>query len=184
MGKGAEQSAGKGTAPARATTRPTTRPTAPRLLKAGLHPGASAALEKIGFPVERIGQVIGHAAASKGTHEADGTCEGHAYTCAMDLRVGGWDRAEIRGWLDKLGSVGIAAWYRCPGEDGWSGAAHLHAVWAGAPMKAGLQRQVHDYCHGRNGLASHAPYRFHARRPADVETVRALFLAHNPAVVT
>lgn len=159
------------------------------LLKAGLCAAASAAFRSIGLGADRIGRVIheplpGEDDPSAGYHAHDGAENGHPYTAATDLRIGGWDDAALRTWLDKLGTAGFAAFYRRPGRDGWpaGGARHVHAVFAGVAMKAHLRAQVHDYCHVpmRNGLASHAEYGFWQPSASETNRVRALFLAHNP----
>lgn len=154
------------------------------LLKAGLHPAASQALQGIGISAARIGQTIGTAPASKGTHAPDGTASGHPYTAAVDLHVRDLSEGQVRALLAKLGDAGLAAWYRNPGHDHWPSteALHVHAVYAGCEMKKLLRDQVHDYCHGLNGLASHVTYQFANRPQSAVDKVRALFLAHNPAV--
>ena len=49
-------------------------------------------------------------------------------------------------------------------------------------MKLSLRNQVHDYLHGKNGLAHHGPYTFFQPTQAAKNTIRSLFLAHNQAV--
>lgn len=157
------------------------------LLKAGLHPDASDALRKAGIEPERIGQTIGNAKASAGTHAQDGTANGHPYCAAVDLSVkrpgAALTHEEIHALLIKLASVGFAAFYREPGRDHWPATevAHIHAVYAGCSMKVALRRQVHDWCNGLNGLKSHAPYVFFRPTQEQAAVVRHLFLAHNPA---
>ena len=152
------------------------------ILKWGLHPDASDALRSIGITAAGISQTIGNAAASAGTHAQDGVAQNHPYSAATDLRVRGWSSARLKALLDALGHVGFAAWYRNPGSDHWPAGqvVHIHAVYAGAPMKHILRDQVHDFLHGRNGLASHAAYAFHQPDAQSQDKVRALFLAHNP----
>jgi len=57
---------------------------------------------------------------------------------------------------------GFSAWYREPDADGWPAdeAAHIHAVFAGVPMKVRLEGQVRDFLAGLSGLVSHRPYAF------------------------
>lgn len=153
-----------------------------KLLKSGLHPDASDALRKAGVTAERVGQTIGSAPASAGTHAADGTVNGKPYGAATDLRCRDLSEAQAKELLDKLGLVGFAAFYRKPGFDHWpeNEALHIHAVYAGCAMKRLLRNQVHDFLHGKNGLASHAEYHFHKPTEETQAVVRALFLAHNP----
>lgn len=168
-------------APAPATT--STAAAAPQpLLRYGLHPRASDALRRAAVTAGQITQTIGNAKASAGTHAADGTFGGKPYSAAVDLRTSGMTATAIRSLLARLGQQGFAAWYRSPGHDGWpsSGAAHVHAVYAGCPMKRALRDQIHDWANGKNGLASHAHYYFY--KPTDLQEskVRTLFFANNP----
>lgn len=151
------------------------------LLKKGLHPAASDALREIHIEVSRIGQTIGSATASAGTHDADGAANGHPYSAATDFRIKDLTLLQIRQFLDKLGGVGFAAWYRPPNWDHIGGTSHVHGVYAGCPMKLSLRNQIHDYCHGKNGLQSHSLYLFHPPVQSSIDKVRELFLAHNPA---
>lgn len=151
-------------------------PSAPRIAS-GVHPEASDRLRCAGVTADRITQTIGTAAASAGYHAADGTADGAPYTAAIDLRARDMSEAEIKLLLDRLGRNGFAAWYRKPGYDGWpaSEAPHIHAVFAGVPMKSQLRGQVRDFLVGRNGLASHTTYRFWTPEPEILEIVRLLF---------
>ncbi len=150
------------------------------LLAWGLHPEASDRLRCAGVTADRVTQTIGRAAASAGYHAEDGTVDGEPYCAAVDLRARDLSESEIRALLDRLGHNGFAAWYRKPGYDGWpsSQAAHIHAVFAGVPMKSQLRGQVQDFLLGLDGLVSHATYRFW-RAPAAVrDIVRLLFSRH------
>ena len=149
------------------------------LLKHGLCPAASDALRRIGITADRITQTIGHAAASAGVHEQDGEIDGHPYCAAVDLSAHGLTVPQVVQLLDRLGEQGFAAWYRQPGHDHWpaSDALHVHAVYAGVKMKAALRSQIHDFCHGKNGLASHTVYHFHPPTAASIAAVRSHFLA-------
>lgn len=155
------------------------------LLRRGLHPRADAALRAIRRPVRidgaRISQTIGRFGASAGTHEADGAVSGRPYSGATDLRIGDLDEDEVRVLLEQLAAGGFAAWYRDPGSDGWPGdlARHVHAVYAGCPLKASLRRQVDDFLEGKNGLAGHATYGFHQPSASHLEVVRALYTENN-----
>lgn len=159
------------------------------VMKWGLCPGASAALHKAGVGVERVGQTIGQAAASAGTHAADGYyLDVHGakqpYCCATDIRIRDLSAQQIWDLLGKLSENGFAAFYRHPGFDHWPLAElpHVHAVYAGAPMKHLLRSQVHDYLATPtlNGLASHAGYQFFSPSQYAQGVIRTLFLAHNP----
>ena len=155
------------------------------LLKYGLCQGASDALAHLGLG-PRVGQTIGFAVASAGTHAPDGQWDGHPYCAATDLHVADLGHDDIRSLLSQLAGMGFAAFFRRPGFDHWPAydALHVHAVYAGVPMKPSLQDQVHQWLHGLNGLASRAPYEFWQPSPAQCQIVRALFLAHNPAEVS
>jgi hypothetical protein len=150
-------------------------------LKSGLHPDASDALRALGVSADQITQTIGHASASAGTHEKDGEVEGVDYSAATDISIRGKSEREIKTFLDELGAAGFAAWYRKDGADGWSGANHIHAVWAGCSMKASLRKQVRSWLDGRNGLVSNSTYKFYAWPESSKDVVRVSFVAHNPA---
>ncbi len=147
------------------------------LLTYGLAPDASDHLRCSGLDAGDISQTIGDAAASAGTHAQDGTIGGKAYCAATDLRVGGLTNAEVRQLLDVLASQGFAAFFRDPGKDGWpaSEARHVHAIYAGVPMKAALRAQVQDWLAGKNGLASHGSYAFYQASPAKKLAIQELF---------
>ncbi|BCM94343.1 hypothetical protein IAD21_06250 [Abditibacteriota bacterium] len=88
----------------------------------------------------RIFQTLGDAPRSKGYHLRDGTLNGEDYSAAVDLGVEDLSphkRAEL---LEALGRVGFAAWYRSGPK--WQNGEHVHAVYAGLPMKPQLQEQV------------------------------------------
>jgi hypothetical protein len=131
------------------------------LLHSGLHPRASDALRAAGVSAWRIVQTIGNAPASAGYHLADGSVNGHPYTAAIDLSVSGLSNTQIRNLLERLAKVGYAGWYRQNGHDGWSGANHIHAVYANCKMKAVLRAQIRSWLLGRNGLVSNTIYGFH-----------------------
>ena len=138
------------------------------------------------MPGHRLGQTIGYAVASAGTHAPDGLEGGHPYCAATDLHVSDLGHKEVQEVLGRLAEMGFAAFYRRPGFDHWPAgdALHIHAVFAAVPMKPSLQVQVHDWLHGLNGLASHARYEFWQPTPVQAQTVRTLFLAHNPPEVS
>jgi len=130
------------------------------LLAYGLHPRASDALRAAGVSAWRITQTIGNAPASAGYHAQDGTVNGRPYTAAIDLSTSGMSTTQIHNLLERLAKVGYAGWYRKNGSDGWSGANHIHAVYANCKMKAQLRAQVRSWLVGRNGLVSNTIYNF------------------------
>jgi hypothetical protein len=111
----------------------------------GLDPVASDALRKAGFSEDDVSQGLGNAPASKGTHLAE---PGSKYTAAVDLRTSGKSKQEINAMVERLRAQGFAAWYR-----DWSGNEHIHAVYAGIPLKDSLQSQVQSFMQGGTGLA-------------------------------
>lgn len=152
------------------------------LLKPGLHPLADDALRGLGITAGRVLQTVGHAPASAGLHAADGTVQGEPYCAAVDLRSRDLTVTELHQMLDALAAVGFAAWARIPGQDRWpkSEAPHIHAVFVGVPMKAGLVKQVRNWSRGRNGLRSNLVYRFHTWPEARRGALLRWCLAKNP----
>ena len=148
----------------------------------GLHPDAFAALVAAGIPMTRVGQTIGSAPASAGTHAKDGEQDGHDYCAATDFRIRDLDTAGTHHLCDILAAAGFLPFYRNPGVNGWpaSQMRHIHAIWPACPMKQMLRSQVHDYLADRNGLVSHADYTFRPPIKAECDIARAAFLAHNP----
>jgi hypothetical protein len=152
------------------------------LLAWGLHPEASDRLRCAGIDdADRVTQTIGNAAASAGYHAEDGRVGGEPYCAAVDLRARDLDQREITDLLIRLGENGFAAWYRWPGHDGWPAdeAPHIHAVFAGVPMKNALEGQVEDFLVGLNGLASHRHYSFWEAPQAILDIIRLLFARHH-----
>jgi uncharacterized protein YjlB len=145
------------------------------LLRWGLHPRASDGLRAAGVAAWRITQTIGNAPASAGYHAQDGTVNGRAYTAATDLSVSGLSSAQIHNLLEKLGKVGFAAWYRNNGVDGWTGANHIHVVYANCKMKSQLRAQVRSWLVGRNGLVSNRVYTWHHFSAAAKSVVQRKF---------
>lgn len=89
----------------------------------------------------------GGEAASAGTHDGGG---------ALDISVTGIDSANRTRFLQKMRSVGFAAWLRTPDQSDWP--FHIHAEAISDPdLSSGAQHQIGDYYLGRNGLASGAP---------------------------
>lgn len=145
------------------------------LLKAGLHPRASDGLRAAGVAAWRITQTIGSAPASAGVHLRDGYVNGKPYTAAVDISVSGLSTTQIRNLIERLAKQGFAIWYRQNGRDGWSGANHLHGVYANSLMKSALRSQVRSWLAGRNGLVSNTIYRFHTFSAAAKATVKGKF---------
>ena len=123
-------------------------------------------------------QCEGHAKASAGFHESDGTLDGHSYTVAVDVHASGVSRTLTATLLDELCGVGFVTFFR-----NWTGNVHSHCNYAGAPQKGQLDRQNADFFAGRDGLVGH-------RRIDDEwwypelklrEIPRALFAQSNPA---
>jgi hypothetical protein len=145
------------------------------LLHWGLHPRASDGLRASGVAAWRITQTIGNAPASAGYHAQDGSVNGQPYTAATDISVSGMTSTQIHNLLEKLGKVGFAAWYRKNGVDGWTGANHIHAVYANCKMKSQLRAQVRSWLVGRNGLVSNRVYTWHAFSAAAKSEVQRKF---------
>ncbi|HWO20872.1 MAG TPA: hypothetical protein VNO30_19030 [Kofleriaceae bacterium] len=151
-----------------------------RLLMAGLHPRASAALRDIGVTAAEISQTIGDADDSAGYHHADGIFQNHEYTAAVDLKTEHLSNLQIHRRLEKLGKHGFAAWYRLPGKDEWPSdkAPHIHAVYANCKMKEQLQNQIKDYLNkpkALTGLSQHTIYDWHIFSSAARRAVRSGF---------
>ena len=155
------------------------------LIKAGLSPGASDALRHILAPSEfwRVGQTVGEAGASAGTHEADGQIAGLHYAADVDFHIHDWSAKSRLYFVNELGLHGFAGWLRIPGVDHWpsADALHLHAAYCGVAMKFICRHQVHDAIHDRNGLASHALYRAFQRPEAVKIRLWTMFAQYNPA---
>jgi hypothetical protein len=145
------------------------------LLKWGLHPRASDGLRASGVAAWRLTQTIGNAPASAGYHAQDGTVNGAPYTAATDISTSGMTSTQIHNLLEKLGKVGFAAWYRKNGVDGWSGANHIHVVYANCKMKSQLRAQVRSFLVGRNGLVSNRVYTWHTFSSAAKTAVQRKF---------
>lgn len=149
----------------------------------GMNPLAFAAYVKAGLPVQRIGQTIGGAVASAGTHLKDGEYQGHDYAACTDFRIADLTTDyQVKRFLTQLWDAGYGAYYRVDGQDHWPGVRHVHAFWPGCPMKRICRNQVHDFLHNpeENGLASHADYHFAQPTQAQCGPIRAAFLANNP----
>jgi hypothetical protein len=125
----------------------------------------------------RIVQSIGSAPASAGFHKRDGYVmadgERAPYCAAVDISVKGLSINEIRAFLEALAWWGFAAWFRHGGA--WANNLHIHAVYAGLPMKDVLKQQVIDFLNGRDGLASHGDETFYTASDAQDDYIISLF---------
>lgn len=78
---------------------------------------------------------------SGGTHDGGGVIDLAPYDAANKVKV--------------LRRHGFAAWHRLPNQGDW--AEHIHAVDCGnAKLSPSAQKQIDEYRHGENGLATHA----------------------------
>lgn len=145
------------------------------LLKWGLHPRASDGLRAAGVSAWRITQTIGNAPASAGVHKQDGTVNGQPYTAAIDISTSGMSTTQIHNLLERMAKVGFAVWYRKSGSDGWSGANHIHAVYANCKMKSALRSQVRSWLVRRNGLVSNTIYKFHTFSASAMSVVKSKY---------
>ena len=76
------------------------------LLKYGLCADASEALADLCLG-HRIGQTIGYAVASAGTHAPDGLADGQPYCAATDLHVADLGFDEVRDTAGAAGGQGL-----------------------------------------------------------------------------
>jgi hypothetical protein len=147
---------------------------------------ASDAYAASGYDPVRLGQTIGNAALSAGTHEQDGVDDfGNPYSAAVDLSVmhpTKLNDAAIKQFCDDLFAHGFWPFPRLPWhpDDGWKHVPHIHCIYLGEHMKGPLQKQVHEGFAGRNGLADDGRYHFwQPNNAAQIEANRQLFLTHN-----
>lgn len=95
----------------------------------------------------RIGQTLSDHPRSVGYHLSDGTLKINGkrekYTTALDL--GAWDlsRAKLNEFTENLAKGGFAAFYREGPK--WKGGEHIHAIFAGLPMKSQLRGQIRQW---------------------------------------
>lgn len=144
----------------------------------GLHPEALLALRGVAV-AHRVTQGMNNSATRGNVHQTDGTSKGQPYTGAVDISVRCLTVEQIKTLLGRLTDAGFAAWYRKPGEDGWTGPSHIHAVWAGCALKPVLQQQVRSWLDGKNGLASNTHYQFWQPSAGAKEKVQSLYRASN-----
>ncbi len=144
----------------------------------GLHPGAYSALQSIAV-AHRITQGMNESSDRGNVHQADTTINGKPYTAAVDISVRCLAPAQIKALLGQLADAGFSGWYRKQGQDDWTGPPHIHAVWAGSPLKPFLKYQVESWLDGRNGLSSNNPYRFWKATPEMQVKVRNLYRTFN-----
>jgi hypothetical protein len=144
----------------------------------GLNPGAYSALQSIAV-AHRITQGMNDSPDRGNVHQADATINGKPYTAAVDISVRCLAPAQIKALLGQLAEAGFSGWYRKPGQDDWTGPPHIHAVWAGSPLKPFLKYQVESWLDGRNGLSSNKPYQFWKPTPEMQLKVRNLYRTSN-----
>ena len=157
----------------------------------GMSKEANAAFTAAGINVDRIVQTMtvpGHdVAASAGTHDKDGVdSDGNAYSVCVDLSVHHptpLDDDEVKTVLSTVASHGFFPFYRRPGMDGWPAQdeLHIHAVYAGSPMKPECQEQIHSGLRGRNGLVGDGVESFWQPSEEQQDLIRELYLSCNPA---
>lgn len=138
------------------------------------------------FPARpRIVQAIGDAKASAGFHHQDGVQDGRPYCAAIDVSVKSFQvhgmntaRLQIKWFLYHMALHGWAGWYRFTGS--FAHNQHIHAVWAGLPMKPALENQIIDFVHDRTGLVGHAKEEFWTAPKEADDAILALFRKSNP----
>lgn len=123
---------------------PVPSPRPPYLRPKGMAPVAFAAFLQACSAAKvhpfRISQTLGDNPRSKGYHLRDGTIKGENYSAALDMGVDDLTPHKREELLEALARSGFAAWFRTGPK--WVGANHVHAVYAGLPMKPQLQAQV------------------------------------------
>ena len=154
----------------------------------GMHPLAWAIFIRSGVPVSRIGQCIGHALASKGTHGKTGVYRGADYGACFDLHVLDLTHEQaVRNVVMPLSALGIVVFLRVPGADGWpsSQAYHAHCIYPGCNMTVQVAHQVQDWLATPmlNGLARHLPYNLYSVTSALRQAVIRLFAQHKIVVI-
>ena len=154
----------------------------------GLHPLAWKLYLKSGISVGRIGQTIGNARASAGTHCKTGVYEGADYGACFDLRVHDLPlRQVIQNVAVPLMALGFAVYMRVPGCNGWplSDVYHVHCIYPACNMTAEVAHQVVDWlaAPSRNGLASHETYTAYQPTTANRAACKALYADHKLVVV-
>jgi hypothetical protein len=125
----------------------------------GLVPDARTALANLGL-VHRITQTLNASRDAANYHGGDTVVDGKPVTAAVDISVRCLDEGSVKELLSALANAGFAAWYRRSGADSWTGATHVHAVWAREPLKRQLRAQVQSWLVGKTGLVGDKPYTF------------------------
>ena len=144
-----------------------------------IHPNTEATLWSLGLPSDAVTQGYGSAAASAGFHESVGTIDGHGWSPCVDLSPSFVPYNRL--WLSHLVDAGFAAFAR-NADNGWYGSEHWHCIdVALGHLLEGVETQVHDWCNGRDGLASH---RFWsgplAPDKSQRESIREVYLRSDP----
>lgn len=154
----------------------------------GFHPLAWALFLKSGVSCTRVGQVIGSAKASKGTHAQTGVYQGAPFGACFDMHVTDMTHAQvIHNIVQPLAALGFVPYMRVPGEDHWpaSEAYHVHVVYPGCAMVTSVAHQVEDWLGAplKNGLASHVPYHAYANTHDERLAAKTLFANHTVVTV-
>lgn len=105
----------------------------------------------------RICQTVGNYPRSKGYHLQDGVLNGEPYCAAVDLAVNDLSPVQRDQFLESLARCGFAAWYRSGPK--WRFDEHVHAIYAGVPMKWQLREQVRQWNSERR-QSGHKPLRW------------------------
>lgn len=144
-----------------------------------IHPLTTHKLQALGLPSDAVTQGYGTATASAGFHESVGEVDGHGWSPCIDLspRYVPYGRT----WLSHLVDAGLAAFAR-NGDNGWYGSEHWHCIdVALGHLLEGVETQVHDFCNGRNGLASHGHfYGPLAPDASQQQSIREVYLNADP----
>jgi hypothetical protein len=106
----------------------------------------------------RIGQTLGGAILSHGTHARDGEFinengKRESYSAAVDIRINDITEQEENRLMLRMRINQFAVWRRNAGV--FSRAPHLHAIYIPLKKKEILDRQVEDFLNARSGLAGH-----------------------------
>jgi hypothetical protein len=121
-----------------------------------LHPAQRAIVQELGISSAAVTQGWGHAKASAGYHDAEGTYGGPFSSC-LDLSVS----ALTSDLLNRLAQAAICPFVRTAAT-GWNGSAHCHCVTVGlrdgrgnVTILPGPRSQILDWIRGLSGLVGH-----------------------------
>jgi len=130
--------------------------------KKGMHPQAFQSWIDASFAArispDRLGQTVGTATKSAGTHAPDGKFKnerGHweNYTAALDVHIDDIDTEEERRLMLAMRARLWAVWLRDTGS--FASCPHLHAIYIPLKKKEALDTQVEDFLEYRSGLVGH-----------------------------